>query len=62
MKLYPYSFPNDDPNEIKFVNKLGLKGFLIKPYRKNGLVDNNEYTAILKLIKENENFLKRIFK
>jgi FMN phosphatase YigB (HAD superfamily) len=53
---------DDDPNEIKFVNRLGLKGFLIKPYRKNGLVDNYEYTAILEIIKENESFLKKIFK
>ncbi len=61
-KLNAQLLIDDDPNEIKFVNKLGLKRYLIKPYRKNGLVDNSEYLAILEIIKENESFLRKIFK
>jgi FMN phosphatase YigB (HAD superfamily) len=53
---------DDDPNEIDFVHKLELKGYLIKPYRKNGSVDIQEYSNIMEMIKGNKSFLKSMFK
>ena len=45
---------DDDPAEIQFVTKLGCKGFLIKPYRKNSkapIADYQaEYDAITRII------------
>lgn len=36
---------DDDPAEIQFVTKLGCKGFLIKPYRKNSKASMADYQA-----------------
>lgn len=53
---------DDDPDETRFTEKLGLKSYLVKSYRKNMKTDSNEYKEILKVIKGDESFLKRIFK
>ncbi|MGB4270303.1 MAG: NIF family HAD-type phosphatase [Spirochaetota bacterium] len=45
---------DDDPAEIEFARKIGCKGYLIKPYRKNSQFNvadyRKEYDEIIKMI------------
>ncbi len=52
---------DDDPDEIVYVKKIGLKGFLIKSYRKGKKTNDNEYAEILKMISKEESFFKKLF-
>ena len=53
---------DDDPAEIEHAKRMGLKGYLIKPYRKNSRTSDTEYREILKMIQADEGFFKKIFK
>ncbi len=53
---------DDDPAETGFTEKLGLKAYLVASYRKNMKTDDNEYKAIMKIIKSDENIFKKLFK
>ena len=53
---------DDDPGEIEHVKRLGLKGYVVKSYRKNSRTSGTEYRDILKLIQADEGFFKKILK
>lgn len=43
---------DDDPAEIRYVRSLGLKGYLLAPYRKHACVDPNELRVLLDCVKK----------
>lgn len=53
---------DDDPGEIEHVKRLGLKGYVVKSYRKNSRTSGTEYRDILKLIQADAGFFKKILK
>jgi len=53
---------DDDPAEVEHVRRLGLKGYLIKPYRKNSRTSDAEYRDIMKMVTAEEGLFKKIFK
>ena len=42
---------DDDPEQINFINSIGKKGFLIKPYRPDGHVEPGELQELDKFIR-----------
>ncbi len=42
---------DDDPGEIRYVESIGLRGFLVKAYRKNSRVDPKEFLKLLALVR-----------
>ena len=53
---------DDDPAETCFTEKLGLKSYLVEPYRKNMKTGSHEYSEIIKIISNRESFLKKLLK
>lgn len=51
-KIHGELLIDDDPGEIEYARKLGLAGYLIRPYRKNGRVEQGEYAEIMKMIRK----------
>ena len=49
---------DDDPEQINFINSIGKKGFLIKPYRPNGTVEPKELQELDKFIRRSSGPLR----
>ena len=52
---------DDDPKQIRYVKSINRKGYLIEPFRVGRSVDNEELVSLIKQIKKENGFFKKVF-